>query len=136
MNRGFTLIEILIAISIVGLMLTVVLPVSYSMYKNYKDSLEAEKVLMLISSLRRESFLYSKESTIDTKEGRLVVDGSVRNDFNDIFFHAENPIVFYKSGTTSGGRVVLSMKDDKDNTFYININAPFGELRLARSAEG
>lgn len=133
MKRGFTLIEILIAISIVGLMLTLVLPVSYSMYTNYKDSLEAEKVLMLISSSRRESFLHNKEITIDTKEGRLVVDGLTKNDFNDIFIHTENPIIFYKNGTTSGGRFILTMKS---NTFFINITAPFGELRFVKGANG
>ncbi len=132
-GAGFTLIEILISISIVGLMFTVAIPVSYSMYKAYKESLEAEKVLMLVSSLRRESFLHSKETILDAKEGRLVVDGTVKDDFKDIFIHTERSIVFYRNGTTSGGRIVLNTKD---NIFYINIDAPFGGLRLTRQMEG
>jgi len=131
MSKGFTLIELLIVISIVGIMLTVAIPASYSVYKNYKDSLEAERILMLISSMRRESFLFSKETVMDTKVGRLILDDAVHDEFKDIFFHTSRPVVFYKNGTTSGGQVSLRMKD---NSFSINIDAPSGELRLIKQA--
>lgn len=129
MSRGFTLIEILIVISIVGIMLSVVMPVSYSMYKTYQESLEAEKVLIFLSSLKRESFLYSKERLVDTKDGKLIVDGSEKKEFKDIFIHAERPILFYKNGTTSGGKLGLNMKS---NIFVIAIDPPLGEMRLTR----
>ena len=58
MKKGFTLIELLITLSIIAIVLAIAIPVSYTTYKGYRESLEAQKVLMLLSSIKRESFLY------------------------------------------------------------------------------
>lgn len=129
MNRGFTLIEILIAVSIIGLTLTVVMPVSYSMYKSHKDSLDAEKTLLLVSAARREAFLYGRQASVDTRDGKLVIDGKIIEATDKQFLHTERPILFYSNGTTSGGRLQLNMED---NRFLVFIDAPLGELRLER----
>lgn len=129
MNRGFTLIEILIAVSIIGLTLTVVMPVSYSMYKSHKDALEAEKVLLLLSAVRREAFMYGREASVDTQNDRLVIDGKLRDETNNLYIHAERPILFYKNGTTTGGRVQVNMEDYR---FVITIDSPLGEMKLER----
>ena len=39
-ENGFTLIELLLVISIIGIMLSVSVPMSFSMYDNYKASPE------------------------------------------------------------------------------------------------
>ncbi len=128
MKKGFTLIELLITLSIVAIVLSIVIPVSYSTYKGYQESLEAEKVLMLLSSIRRESFLYNRGKFIEAKEGSLKIDG-VEKRFDGIYICTEKPIIFYKNGTTSGGTVRL---ETGDSAFLIYIQTLSGDLKLIR----
>lgn len=128
MKKGFTLIELLITLSLITIILSVVLPVSYSTYKSYKESLEAEKVLIFLSSLKRDSFLYNRGKFIETIDGRLVIDGEEKN-FEDIYIYTEDPITFYKNGTTSGGKIRLEMAN---SNFLIYIEAPSGNLKFER----
>jgi prepilin-type N-terminal cleavage/methylation domain-containing protein len=128
MNRkGFTLIELLIVITIIGMMFSVSLPVSWSMYQRYQASLKAEKILTLVSSLRMEAFLYGKERLIQSQDGKLFVDGADVDDFKDIFIQIDQPITFYKAGTTSGGEIKVYAGD---NTFVIEIQAPLGGITM------
>lgn len=125
---GFTLIELLVTLSIIAVILSVVLPITYNTYKSYHESLEAEKVLMFLSSMRRESFLHGKERLLETKDGNIIVDGEVRK-FKGIYIHTEGPIIFYKNGTNSGGKVKLKLEN---NTFLISIQGLSGDLKLIR----
>ncbi|MEK6684052.1 MAG: type II secretion system protein [Nitrospirota bacterium] len=129
MRKGFTLIEILLVMTLIGVMLSVVLPVSYSMVKRYQESLEAEKVLMLLSSLRRESFLYSREMRIETQEGGLIMGDHEEKRFKAVFIHADQPILFYKNGTSSGGQLGLRMES---GSYLIQIQGPSGDMKLVR----
>ena len=126
--RGFTLIEILLVISIIGLMLSVTLPMSYNMYNSYKASLKAEEVLIFVSTLKRESFLYSEAKILSSKEGVMTVNGQEKT-FNEIVIRIDPPIEFYRNGTASGGTVRI---DVGDQAYSLNVRAPFGELFLER----
>ena len=126
-NGGFTLIELSIVIAIIGLMFSVALPVSYRMLQSYQSSLEAQKVLTVISALRREAFLYSDERQVDAQNGRLLIDGKQMETFKDISIATDSPITFYRNGTTSGGRLRLRLKDD---AFTIEVIGPKGDFRL------
>ena len=127
-KKGFTLIEILLVISIIGLMLSVTLPISYNMYNSYKASLKAEEVLIFVSTLKRESFLYSEAKILSSKEGVMTVNGKEKT-FNEIVIRIEPPIEFYRNGTASGGTVRI---DVGDQAYSLNVRAPFGELFLER----
>lgn len=128
MKKGFTLIELLITLSIVATVLAIAIPVSYTTYKGYRESLEAQKVLMFFSSLRRESFLYNREKFIEAKNGSLKIDGAEK-EFEGISIYIEKPIIFYKNGTTSGGKIRLEMEN---SAFLIYIDAPSGNLKFER----
>jgi len=128
MKKGFTLIELLVTLSIVTVVLAIAIPVSYTTYKGYQESLEAEKVLMLLSSIRRESFLYNREKFIEAKNGSLKIDGAEKR-FEGIYIYTEKPIIFYKNGTTSGGKIRLKMEY---NAFLIYIDTPSGDLKFTR----
>ncbi|MGD0281193.1 MAG: prepilin-type N-terminal cleavage/methylation domain-containing protein [Dissulfurispiraceae bacterium] len=126
-SSGFTLIELLIVITIIGMMFSVSVPISYSIYQRYQASLKAEKVLTLVSSMRLDAFLHGRDQLIESKEGRMLVNGIDSGGFEDLFIQIDSPIIFYRSGTTSGGEIKVYA--DK-NTFLIEIQSPLGELTL------
>src|SRR5208282_3298393 len=84
-SGGFTLIELLIVITIIGMMFSVSVPMTYSIYQRYQASLKAEKVLTFVSSMRLEAFLHSGEKFIESKEGRMLVNGTDPGGFEDLF---------------------------------------------------
>jgi prepilin-type N-terminal cleavage/methylation domain-containing protein len=129
--QGFTLIEILLVISIIGLMLSVTLPISYSMYNSYKASLKAEEVMIFVATLKRESFLYSEAKILSSKKGVMTVNGKEKA-FNDILIHIDPPVEFYKNGTSSGGTVKI---DVGDQAYSLNVQSPFGEIFLERKGK-
>lgn len=131
-GNGFTLIEILVVLVIVSLMLSVSMPVSYSMYQRYQASQKAEAVLVWVSAIRMDSFLYSKESVIDAQGGRLMLDGTEETRARAVTAYMDKPIKFSRNGTTSGGQIKIGVSD---SIFFLDVEAPFGGIRLRRSAE-
>jgi prepilin-type N-terminal cleavage/methylation domain-containing protein len=127
-SRGFTLIEILLVISIIGLMFSVTLPISYDMYRSYKASLRAEEVMVFISSLKRESFLYNEMNVLSSKEGVMRVNGEEKL-IPETFIQVDFPIEFYKNGTTSGGILTLMINEQ---VYVLQVQAPLGKLFLER----
>lgn len=127
-EKGFTLIEILIVVSIIGLMFSVALPISYSMYGSYKASLKVEKVMVFISSLKRESFLYSEAKVLSSKDGVMIVNGKEKT-FDDTSIQIDQPIEFYRNGTTSGGTLKIYVGDQ---AYTLNVQTPLGGLILER----
>jgi len=127
-RKGFTLIEILIVVSIIGLILSVSLPISYNMYMSYKASLKAEEVMVFISSLKRESFLYSEAKVLASKDGAITVDGKEKV-FGDTIIQIDQSIEFYKNGTTSGGTLKIYVGNQ---AYSLNVQALLGNLILER----
>jgi prepilin-type N-terminal cleavage/methylation domain-containing protein len=128
-NRGFTLIELLLVISIVGIMLSVTLPVSLSMYENYKASLKAQEVMVYLSGLRRDAFLYSEGKVLTSKNNVITVDGKEKV-FEDTRIRIDSPITFYRNGTTTGGKIYIYVGDQ---AYSLNVGAPLGDLLLTRT---
>jgi general secretion pathway protein H len=125
---GFTLIEILVALSLISLLFSVSLPISFGLYRSYNASLKAETVMLFISQLRRESFLYSESNLVSSLNGRLIING-IEKTFPEIKVQVPQPIEFYKNGTTSGGTVQMAVGDEH---YALTIQGPFGELHLER----
>jgi prepilin-type N-terminal cleavage/methylation domain-containing protein len=125
---GFTLIELLIVMAIIGIMLSVSLPFSFSLYNSYKASMKAEEVMIFISKLRRESFLYSEGKILSSANNVLTIDG-VANAFEDTRIRIDTPIAFYRNGTTSGGAVKIYVGDQ---LYSLDVRAPLGSMLLTR----
>lgn len=109
-KRGFTVIELLIVVILVGMALWLALPVSYGMYASYNASLRAQEVMAYVSELRREAFLYSEQKVLSSKDVYITVDGG-KKIFSGIHVHLSERIVFFWNGTSSGGILVLSVDD-------------------------
>jgi general secretion pathway protein H len=127
---GFTLIEILIALSLISLLFSVSLPISFGLYRSYKASLKAETIMLFISQLRRESFLYSESSILSSLNDQLIINGTEKT-FPEVKIQVLQPIEFYKNGTTSGGTIRMAVGDEH---YALTIQAPFGELLLERKS--
>jgi prepilin-type N-terminal cleavage/methylation domain-containing protein len=127
-NYGFTLVEILIVIAIIGLIFSVTLPISYELYETYKNSLKAQEVMLYIASLKREGFLYSEEKDISSSEGALIVNGEPKF-FPGVYILVKKPFKFFKNGTSNGGEIEIRVGGER---YKIIVSAPFGELSLER----
>jgi prepilin-type N-terminal cleavage/methylation domain-containing protein len=127
-KKGFTLIEILLVISIIGIMFSVSMPISYNMYNSYKASIKAQEVMVFVSGLRLESFLYSEGKTLSSMNEVITVNGLQRS-FADTHVQIDQPIIFYKNGTTSGGIVKIYVGDQ---AYSLSVKAPLGDLILER----
>ncbi len=129
-RKGFTLIEILIVMSILSLLFTVGLPISYRLYQSYQASLKAEEVMVFMATLKRDSFLYSEAKVVLARDGILFVNG-IEKVFKDTLIQMDRPIEFYKNGTTSGGALKIHVGDQ---IYSLNIEAPFGNIVMERGA--
>jgi len=127
-QKGFTLIEILVVMVIITLMFSAALPISFDMVRRYKAAIRAQEVMMYVSGLRRDSFLYSEKHLLDSEEKALTVDGVVIP-FADVQITLEEPIFFYSNGTTSRGRIAMVVDGEH---YLLNVTAPFGGLSLER----
>jgi prepilin-type N-terminal cleavage/methylation domain-containing protein len=128
-KNGFTIIELLIVIILVGMVLSVALPVSYGMYETYKASLRAQEVMTYVSGLRRDAFLYSERKVLSSQDGNMTVNGE-KKIFKEMGVHISEPIVFFRNGTSSGGVIELSVGDVVQN---LVVKTPLGDLSLERS---
>jgi prepilin-type N-terminal cleavage/methylation domain-containing protein len=128
-EQGFTLIEILTVVAIMGVMMAVSIPMSFSMYGSYKASIKAQEVMAFISSLRRDSFLYSEGKVLSTDNDAITVDGKGK-DFPGIRLRIDLPIVFYRNGTTSGGIIHIYIGNQ---AYSLRVKAPLGDMFLTRT---
>ena len=127
-KKGFTLIEMIIVVAIIGMMFSVSVPISYNLYSSYRASLKAEEVMIFISDLKRESFLYSEANVLSSKDGVVMLNGKERI-FGDTTIQIDHPIEFYKNGTTSGGIVKIYVEKE---AYSLNVQTPFGNIILER----
>lgn len=129
--NGFTLVELLLVVSIMGIMFSVSLPISFKMYSNYKASVKAQEVMVFISSLRREAFLYSERKNLSSKDKIMTINGD-KKEFEGVKVLIDTPVEFFRNGTTSGG-VIMIFVDDQ--VYRLNVQAPVGDLALSRGDE-
>ncbi len=125
--NGFTFIELIMVVTMVGVLLSVTVPISYSMYERYQASLEAERILTILSTARLEAFLYGEEKVVSSSEGKVIINEKVMDTGSIVFAQIDSPIRFFKTGTTSGGQIRVH---SRNNLFIIDVGSPLGDLTL------
>lgn len=130
-QNGFTLLELVTVTVLVALMLSVALPVSYDMFSRYKAALRAQEVMLYVSGLHQESFLYSEEHLLDSRNSTLMVNGKDIS-FDGVLISVEEPIFFYRNGATSNGVIRIVSGSER---YLLNVTAPFGALKLEPEEE-
>ena len=131
-ERGFTLIELLIVVSIIGLFFSVSLPVSVEMYNGFKASSKAQDIMLQISGIRRQAFLYSEKKVLTAVNGILLVN-DVQMPFPDMNIQIKQAISFSRNGTTSGGVIEVRVGGQ---LYLVSVSAPMGNLVLERASNG
>jgi prepilin-type N-terminal cleavage/methylation domain-containing protein len=127
MKKGFTLIEMLIVVAIIAILFSTIAPISINMYKSYMASQSAEKILILLSKIRRHSFLYSVEYNIHCKKGHLFINDKEIALKDKVTCKTQKPIIFYNNGTSSGGDMKIKISNF---TYTIKVSSPFGAISL------
>lgn len=125
-TAGFTLIELLLVMALITLIFSTALPVSLGMLNRYKTGLKAQEVLLYVSQLRRDAFLYSAKYRLDSRNSQLTVNDSAIP-FEDMRIVVPRPIFFYGNGTSSGGWIELRVNDE---SYRLKVTAPLGGLSL------
>ncbi|MBF0568193.1 MAG: type II secretion system protein [Nitrospirae bacterium] len=137
-QKGFTLIELLIVMALIAAVLGVTIPFSINMYKRYAASLQAERLLVLVTQIQREAFLTGEEIFIKADDGILyandkawpLLDKSDEKKDNPplaAYVSMEHPVMFFNNGTTSGGNIDVYVKDMK---YTVAIAAPLGNISM------
>lgn len=126
--KGFTLIELLLVLFILSFILGFAAPISYTLYNNYKETNEIEKLTLFLSQIRREAFLYNKEITIYEINESLYINDEVIKKF-PFKFKINSPIRFYNKGTSSGGIIYVFTGR---SIYKLVISSPFGEIHYER----
>ncbi|MCS7106345.1 MAG: type II secretion system GspH family protein [Thermodesulfobacteriaceae bacterium] len=126
-SSGFTFIELLIVVLVVGFLFSIVLPFSQERYQRYKGAIEAEKVLLFLSKKRQEAFLYGEEIEISSKEGILFTSKGESLKIDQAFIEVRTPFKFYPAGTTNGGLVYFYYGKA---VWIIEVYPPFSNLYL------
>ena len=104
-RKGFSLIELIVGIFLIGLVTIVALPIIQNSYMNYSRVKE------------RQHMLYLCEMVVE----RLRVKD---NNLNDIFIELEtnNEILLESIGTTDLGKYKCSLSKTKETDFFINLD--------------
>lgn len=122
---GFTLIEILIVVLIIGFMFSIVFSVSYQSYKKYRTYYNITMVVAKLKEARKESFLYSDTKTVLSEKGQLYID-SKQIKVDGCFFNIDKEIIFTKSGSEGGTVTAIC----SNHTYTIKILPPYGDIVL------
>lgn len=127
-NHGFSLIELLIAILIVGLLYSLITPSLKGVYQRYKSALLAEKVLLFINNKQLEAFLYGKEVEFSVKDGTLYTTDGDQFISTEVHVEMIQPLKFQPGGTTSGGTIKVYVEDF---CWRIDVIPPTGPIRIS-----
>ena len=104
-RKGFSLIELIVGIFLIGLVTIVALPIIQNSYMNYSRVKE------------RQHMLYLCEMVVERMRFK-------DNNLNDIFIELEtnNEIVLESIGTTDLGIYKCSLSKTKETDFFIDLN--------------
>jgi len=145
-NKGFTLVELLCALCLLGIMTAIVLPSFSNPLDSVKLKSDARQLAWVLRSSRQDAINTGVGKTVkfytrDTKNQMYtVVGGKTYRLTQGIYFdgHTNFPIgydkytrncICYPSGKCSGGTATLS--NGRDN-LYVIVNPISGRVRISR----
>ena len=125
-NRGFTLVEILVTLVILGLSASLVAPAVVSWLDARTASAARNELASAIAMLPLETERAGHKRVI-TRPAELNLNGSNASSINIIA-----PIEVYANGFCKGGEVSLSLSS---RIYTYKVNAPHCEVQLVNTAQ-
>lgn len=125
-NRGFTLLELLLVVLIVGMVYSMAIPYTKAIYERFQEMRQLEEVRAFLLEVRSRAFLYG-ETLIVNCEGEKLFAESGELILKGASFEMERPIYFFPLGTTSGGSIVINFGE---RSYRVLVHRPGGEIKI------
>jgi prepilin-type N-terminal cleavage/methylation domain-containing protein len=118
---GFTLIEILIVMVLIGLSISVVIPNIGNTLDKIRFKGETKKAFELIEKAKFNAFFYQKNIKISEQGNKLVITGMdfSEEEMPDLFYSIRNEISFSPNGVTPGGQILIYFKGKPRTRIHI-----------------
>jgi prepilin-type N-terminal cleavage/methylation domain-containing protein len=140
-NRGFTLLESLIVVTIVGILMAMAIPSFIAAQQRAQLAQATDSVVASLQQAQREAIRRNQSCTltldkIDRKilgqQGCLLSGDRQLPDAIELDYTGASGEIQYgiRGNTTTNKSVVLAIKDSPSNTRCLTISAPLGIIRL------
>ena len=140
MNKGFTLVELLAVIVLLGLLATIAVPSAIGISNNIKKNMYCEKVDMIISDAKRWGDGHLSQlstdcyKTLTVKD--LVIQGITSKEDHEGFF-VENP---FTGDAMDSNEIGIYLMNNRAYAFFIETNTTLKdacdeEIRVCNSGE-
>lgn len=140
-NFGFSLLELLIVIAIVGILIAIAIPSLIAAQQRAQLAQATDLVVASLLQAQREAIRRNKSCTltldkIDRKilgqQGCLLSGDRTLPDAIDLDYTGASGDIRYgiRGNTTSNKSVILAIKDSPNYTRCLTISAPLGLIRL------
>jgi prepilin-type N-terminal cleavage/methylation domain-containing protein len=112
-KKGFTIIEVLIVMVLMGLSISIVIPNIARGYDKIKFRGEAKKFYELVQKIKFHAFYYQQNVTLSSPDRRLAVQGMAlaADEIPDLPVDIKGEILFSSNGISSGGEIYLYYKE-------------------------
>lgn len=128
-KRGFTLVEMMVVLTILGLVTAFVLPNVINLYSSIERRTDVEKFISRFNSLGRVAYKQRQGFQLSIDEsGELEVEPETGLDIPDwLVVQLENPVIFLDNGLCKGGRIRLL----EDNVLLLDavLNQPYCQIQ-------
>ncbi len=112
-GKGFTLVELLVVMALLGLTVAVVIPNITTAYDKIKFKGETKKLLEIVKRCRFQAFFNQKNVVLSEKNSRLVIEGLDLEEgkIPDLRCRLKDEIQFAANGVSTGGEILILFKD-------------------------
>ncbi len=130
-QRGFTLLEVLIVVVIIGLTLGITLPDFGGMLESVEIRAGMRKITNIIQEARARAIISGDIQRVQIYYENIQYDISDKENYktttlNGFKFFEEETMYFYPDGTTSGKEIRVQAPDNQE--YILTINPLTGEV--------
>ena len=128
LSRGFSLIELMVVMALLGLLAGIALPNLYSTYASFRYRGELEIIKEQVNLLGQKAYDVGVSFELREVEGRLVLPESLDFDLPSGWTVAISDPIFYSSnGACSGGWLILSYEGEPE--ISVLLESPYWQIK-------